>query len=262
MLRDRVEYKEAKQILGITSTEPSKRIIYKPIPPVATELSKTKITPEEIQKYHIEGRDRALRYYCNYGLYPSTIDEFLLGYIQHGQNYTGYTIPRFYWDTPVGVKIRRDVPNADPKYTALSTGLAGTGLAAGIFNTKHVTSPDGQHVGPHLPLLFVSEDEKSAMLLNQWWPACSYKFDSHWDSFLPVVFKNIGIVVWVAHNDEPDAKGIKQGDEQAHTFLKYLKRRSDAMIIKPTHYKDIADMAKAEGAEVVQTWIRERVPGI
>lgn len=254
-------FKEACQRVGqIPTSTPLTCAAYKPQPPVQDDLSKGKITLSQIKDFHKEGRGKATSYYGQYNIHQEAVDKFLLGYIQYG-SLTGYTLPRFYFGLPTGVKIRLADEKADPKYRALTSGLAGTGFGAGIFNTDHVSSPDGKIRGPYLPILFVTEDEKSAMMIDQLFPCAAYKFDTHWDSFLGTVFQNIGTVVWLAHNDKPDANGVLAGREQAIKFKEAVGRRGTTILMTPRH-KDPADFARAEGLDTVKLWLETAIPGL
>lgn len=263
---DKHGFVEALKTLGIElESNYTPRTPYKApalLPPQDSDLSMSKITEKMILDFHNKGAGQAYEYFRRFKFEMQTVNRFKLGFAQF-QSFSGYTIPRYYYDTPVGVKIRRkDVQPGDKnKYIALKAGLAGTGFAAGIFNTQWVTSPDGKHVGPNLPYCFIGEDEKSAMLLDQMGhPAVGYKPDAHWNSFLPIVFQNVGMKIILMDNDAPDKDGRRAGEEQALELKRNLQSRHVTILRLPPFINDIADFAEFDGISEVETWLNRQLP--
>lgn len=266
LTNDAKGYVEALKILGV-ELEDKPRAVRQYVPPVIDppkedDLNKSKITEAMILKFHTQGFEQAFNYFRRFRFEMETIKQFKLGHAQF-KDFGGYTIPRYYYGAPVGLKIRRD--NAKPgdrnKYVQMSTGLAGTGFAAGIFNTEWVSSPDGKHIGPNLPYCFIGEDEKSAMLLHQMgYPAVGYKPDAHWNTYLPVVFQNVGMKIILMDNDAPDADGKCAGEEQAIALKRNLQSVHTTILRLPAFINDLADFAEFEGIAYVDKWLKRQLP--
>lgn len=200
-----------------------------------------------------DGLVEACQYFTSYGIDIDTVINFDLGTYSY---LDGYTIP-WYWTKNDGSKLlkaikvrRRNVEIGGRKYTQFKT-LNPT-LANGIFNDRWVSNPDGSRQGPKVPFVFINEDEKSAMMLDQFYPAVAYKEEHSWDHYLPKIFEQVGQVIICVHNDEP-------GRMKAIKLAEKLKHKAPIMVCHSVH-KDLADFAKAEGTKAVVSWLKSRVP--
>lgn len=243
----------------------------KPMPfnPDHPKLKGLYITDEHVHRYHERGADKALELLSPYGIDASTVERNLIGYVDYvptmgdlaGKRVAGITFPRWLplpgnTQCLMGVSLRRDscADPAMPKYKSM-----GGGFIHGVYNCRVVCSPDGRYVARPIDGLFVCEDEKTTILLNQVFgvlfphlAAIAYKPEWTWDAFMDIVVSNTAKVV-VLQDNEPDKVYTHNGQHYNPGLDRALKVRSlihnrPAYILHHPEHKQLSDMVKATGS--------------
>ncbi len=142
------------------------------------------------------------------------------------------------------------------KYKALMTS------ENGIWCDRLVSLPDGSRIGARMPAILVTEDKKSALVLQQiGFPAVAYKPRSDWDAHLPTVFSRVKMVYVVADNDDDPMKGAAIAQRVADA-INMSKTTYANIVMSPVGYNDVGDLSKAQGLAAVRTWARSAFPGV
>lgn len=247
-----LSYEQAGEAVGLGNAPQKPRLERSKPKPFSVDESALTVSPQMAEDAWIAGRAKAIDYYAKYKLTPKIVDRFRLGYMKTDYGLSGFSIPHTIHTTEtdtvvVGIKIRRDdmvCPQFD-KYMSVKGSSLG-----GIFNDKWVSAPDGSRIGPSLPYIFVSEDENTAMVLEQaGFPAVAYRERGDWQPYLDVIFRTIGLVVILADND-PKANGVWPGRDYAMKIFNAMTR--DRIVITCNTHKQFADLAAETSIENVR----------
>lgn len=259
MYKFNVDFVGAVKILGVAPVErdsfPKSRLA--DAPPSLSALTDVHISTELVERLHKQNFDMAYHYWKQWHLNEDTMHRFQLGYVNEfvgNTCYHGYTIPHW-WTTSFGpalkaVKVRSIEPMQRQKYTCFGSSYPG-----GVFNDVNTSDPDGSRPGPNLDFCFVTEDERTAMMLDQWYPSVAYFPKTEWNIHLDKVFSHVGMVIILADNDEGP------GIERAKQIKSYLGSK-DTLILKPSKDKQLSDLVYKEGTDALHTWIEHQIPGI
>lgn len=220
----------------------------KPLPPSKSDLIAFHGTIEDVERWHQEGREKAIAYYGQWGISEDAVDAHLLGY---SQEHNGYSIPHWWLEGDKyilrGVKFRHITDDHKRRFSTLPDSIT-----RGTFNMQYVSNPDGTREGPVLDYVLIVEAEKDAILLEDMgYPAISYLPEIASDAYLDYMLHNViqRIIIY-------DADGGR-GMNRAIKLTNLLRTRPTMVSTEQFWQKSPSDVVKAYDRDVLDLWLRD-----